>query len=420
MKRPPKLILELTPFAQVLKPQKHFLCYERLFRTSYMTEISKNVTYLIRSPLSLRDYNRYGIDEWIHRGWNVRVFDLTKILNRRFWNYVGGDQLTQGFSGLTVFETAKEAINEIKKIESNSVFVDLLGEKFFELKYRALARQKGKTIKLHLGWIPAQPNNIFEKIQRALLHPGALFQFVVRKLLSNNKIHPDYVVVGGIKSEEQIKPFMSKLIKAHNLDFDFILDDTNPEDLTNSHILFLDEDACYHSDYINLGITPCASPKNYFPTMNKGLEKIANAFDSEVIVAAHPRSDYKKRPDLFKFPVVKDCTYNLIKKAKLIVAHGSTSLQLAILLRKPILLVTTDELEKGFCSGTYAAFRLELEKPIINFDHFTSSSDLISFSVVNDTVYDTYIENYIKQNNTSMKTVWEIVVDELENDLKHN
>ena len=119
-----------------------------------MNETSKNVTYLIRSPLSSRDYARFGIDEWKNRGWNVRVFDFTKILNRRFWSYVGGDQLTKRFSGLTVFETAKEAINEIEKIESNSVFVDLLGENFSELKFKALAKQKGKIIQLNLGHHP--------------------------------------------------------------------------------------------------------------------------------------------------------------------------------------------------------------------------------------------------------------------------
>lgn len=387
-----------------------------------MSETSKNVTYLIRSPLSLRDYNRHGIDEWKNRGWNVRVFDFTKILNQKFWNYVEGDQLTQPFSGLTVFETAKEAINEIEKIESNSVFVDLLGKNFFELKCKALAKQKGKTIQLYLGYNPGigVAQTLSKNIKRAVLHPEVLLQFLVRKIFVNYKIHPDYVVVGGIKSEQQIKSVTSKLIRAHNLDFDFILKDETPEDLSDNHVLFLDDDTCYHSDYINLGITPYASPKNYFPTMNKGLNKIANAFNSEVVVAAHPRSDYKKRADSFKFPVIKGCTYDLIKNAKLIVSHGSTSLQLAVLFRKPILLVTTDEIENGWASSKYAAFGLELEKSLINFDHLTTSPDLLSCSVVDDKLYDAYIENYIKQSNTPMKSVWEIVVDELENDLKQN
>ena len=253
-----------------------------------------------------------------------------------------------------------------------------------------------------------------------MLHPEVLFQFMVRKIFVNYKINPDYVVVGGIKPEQLIKSVTSKSIRAHNWDFDFILNDEKPEDLSDNHVLFLDEDACYHSDYITLGISPFASPKNYFPTMNRGLNKIATAFNSNVIVAAHPRSDYKNRPDTFQFPILKGCTYDLIKNAKLLVSHGSTSLQLAVLFRKPILLVTTDEIENSWGSGICAAFGLELEKSLINFDHLTTSPDLLSCSVVDDKLYDAYIENYIKQNNTPMKSVWEIVADELENDQKHN
>lgn len=403
--------------SQALKPRKHLLCYERFSRKNYMNGSSKNVTYLIASPLSLRDYNRYGVDEWINRGWHVRVFDLTKILNRRFWSYVDGDQLSQDFSGLTVFETAKEAINEIKKIESNSVFIDFLGNRFFELKFRALAKKKGKTIKLHLGSLPAQPHSLFEKFQRVLLHPGVLAQFLINKLIDNNEIYPDYVVVGGVKSEQKVKSIKCKLIRAHNLDFDFILNDARPEDLSKSHILFLDEDSCYHSDYIHLGITPCASPKKYFLTMNEGLIKIADVFNSKVVVAAHPRSNCKRRPDSFKFPIIKDRTYELIKNAKLIVAHGSTAIQLAVLLRKPILLVTTDELEKSWCSRTYSGWRSELKKSVINLDHLTKSADLVASSVVDESLYNAYINNYVKQNKTPMKRAWTIIIEDLENDL---
>ena len=75
----------------------------------------KNVTYLIRSPLSSRDYARFSIDEWKNRGWNVRVFDFW--LNRRFWSYVGGDQLTKRFSGLTVLKLQKRQLTKLKKLK---------------------------------------------------------------------------------------------------------------------------------------------------------------------------------------------------------------------------------------------------------------------------------------------------------------
>ena len=61
--------------------------------------------------------------------------------------------------------------------------MDLLGENFSELKFKALAKQKGKIIQLNLGHHPGieVAQTLFKKIQRAVLHPEVLFQFMVRK-----------------------------------------------------------------------------------------------------------------------------------------------------------------------------------------------------------------------------------------------
>lgn len=381
-----------------------------------MNHKSKNVVYLIASPLSCRDYSRFGIDTWINRGWNVRVLDFTKLVRKDFWSFVDGEQLSFKFSGLSVIETTDEAICKISGIQSKAIFIDLLGESFFEQKLRKLAKQKGKTLKLRLGSIPSQKRSLFKRIQRAILRPKFTISALIGILRNTNNLEADYIVIGGLKSEQSLGPTSSKVILAHNLDYDLILSDKRSQELKNSYILFLDEDACYHSDYIQLGITPCASPQHYFSTMNKGLNAIAKIFSSKLVIAAHPRSDYEKITSGFKFPVKKDATYDLIKNARLIVAHGSTSLQMAILFQKPILLVTTDELENSWCSTTYNAFRSELKKSVINLDHFPALIDLFAESEVNGSLYDSYIENYIKQKGSPDKATWSIVIDTLEED----
>ena len=134
---------------------------------------------------------------------------------------------------------------------------------------------------------------------------------------SSKNFEADYIVVGGIESEKSLNSQNSKLILAHNLDYDFILNDENSQNLESSYVLFLDEDVCYHPDYMLLGITPCASTKHYFSTMNKGLNTIAKIFSSKLVIAAHPRSNYEKIKDKFEFPIIKDATYDLIKMQKL-------------------------------------------------------------------------------------------------------
>ncbi|XDZ70402.1 hypothetical protein AB8879_10545 [Alphaproteobacteria bacterium LSUCC0744] len=386
-----------------------------------MNNNQKNVVYLIKSPLSVRDYARFGIDAWIDRGWTVRIFDLSKILNKKYLDYMAGNEdawtPSKGVVDLSVFKSSREALRKIECIESRCIFIDFLNQGFFQRKVRKMAKRQGIILELHLGSIPiaiGKPS-LIQKLHGLILRPNRLFQYIVNKIFYVSKIEPDYIVVGGAKSEGFTR---SKIIRAHNFDYDFFLKDENLDEISNSYVLFLDENICFHPDDYFLNLPQCATPECYFPTMNKGLRAIAKVFDSEIIIAAHPSSNYEKRPKLFEYPTIKNHTYELIKNAKLVIAHGSTSVQIAILLRKPILLVTTDQLEKSYCANSYRGFRRELRKPTINLDNIVESSAILAGSSIDDLIYDQYIHNYIKQAHTPIKGAWEVVIDKLEADLR--
>lgn len=382
-----------------------------------MSNSLKNVVYLISAPLSQRDYMRFGIDTWTKRGWCVSVFDFTKILNKTYFEYVNGDALSVShLSGLCTFETLDEAKNKILNIKNKTVFIDFLGGNSFEQSFRKLAKQRGVIVQLNLGCIPAIESSLFKKIQKIIIKPSALMSFIKRKIVTRKKNDPDYYVVGGTKSEQSALNANLKVIRAHNFDFDFFLNDKSLDEAKKSYVLFLDEDACFHPDYILLGMVPAATSERYFPSVNSGLGAISNMLSSSVVIAAHPRSNHKMLSEAYGFKVIKDSTYDLIKNAKLVVAHGSTSIQIAVLFRKPILLVTTDQLENSEVSNTYRAFRAALEKSVVNFDHFTNSFDLQTEIYVDNQVYDRYIETYIKQKNSPMESSWTIIINELEKD----
>ena len=77
----------------------------------------RQVVYLITSPLSKRDYDRFGIQRWLDRGWEVKVFDFTKYLKPEFWSYVNGDKLSVDFNSLKIFEDEKSALASVKALE---------------------------------------------------------------------------------------------------------------------------------------------------------------------------------------------------------------------------------------------------------------------------------------------------------------
>ena len=199
-----------------------------------------------------------------------------------------------------------------------------------------------------------------------------------------------------------------------------VVDQNTNKTSINPYILFLDEDVCFHPDYLHAEEKPAASPDRYFPTMNAGLEAIAKYYNLELIVAAHPRSNYEKIAKRFSFPLVQNKTYELIKNASLVVAHGSTSIQMSIILNKPIILVTTDELEESSCFEVYKQFRRDLNKSVINLNHCLDKVNWPGEAYIDKSVYNNYFEKYIKQRESPKRLVWEIIIDTLESDLECN
>ena len=86
----------------------------------------RQVVYLITSPLSKRDYDRFGIQRWLDRGWEVKVFDFTKFLKPEFWDYVDGTALSIGFKGLNIFEDEYSALSSIRQLKAGVVFIDII------------------------------------------------------------------------------------------------------------------------------------------------------------------------------------------------------------------------------------------------------------------------------------------------------
>jgi hypothetical protein len=45
----------------------------------------KKIIYLLGQQLDERNYDRFGINTWIDRGWRVEVWDMTPLLRPIYW-----------------------------------------------------------------------------------------------------------------------------------------------------------------------------------------------------------------------------------------------------------------------------------------------------------------------------------------------
>ena len=380
---------------------------------------SKKVVYLAVSTLSERDYQRFGINIWIQRGWDVLVLDCTQFVRPKLFEKNYAESLSVNFRELQIVPNLESSLRHIDLLDGFIVFIDLLAHSTAEYKIRFAAQKKGKIVKCYVTSFPYHRVNrptILQKSLRAISNPLRIVTHYLTLARVNN-MHPDYSVVAGTESFNSKSQHKSRIIYGHNLDYDYLF---NHQTTSSKHdenmIVFLDTDEAYHPDYISLGVKPHVNPAAYFSTMNHGLDLIGRSLGKKVVVAAHPRSNYSDKEHKFAFPMVKNRSYELINNAYAVVSHGSTALQWAVLKQKPILLVTTDELQKTRFFGHAEGFVVELGIDITNLNQIDSSFDWERRILVDLDKYADYKDRYIKYPGSPEQPLWSIVIDEIEMD----
>jgi hypothetical protein len=389
----------------------------------------KQVIYLIGSPLSERDFKRFGIKNWLDNGWKVNVFDVTKFLFPKFWRYVEGDKLSVNFERLKTFENIKELLSALNNLQNNVVFIDFLGFSGVEMRIRKIARTHGALVRANLGSLPEPKNkknilNLFSLIKSPIVLIEKLIFFIKNeaKQIRAKRYSPDYFVVGGTKLLSSINDKKISVIKAHNFDYDrFIQKNYIKSNKKNNSLVFLDEGGPYHSDYIYSRIRPFVTSDKYYPVIDFGLSEMAKSLKLNIKIAAHPRSNYGAKYIKYKHPILENKTFELIRDADVVVSHMSTALQWAVIMKKPIIFVTTDEIQNAFYARSYAkhidCFATTLGKKIVNLSDLSSINKWRDYLNVDEEKYEEYIETYIKTKGSPEKLLWNIVIEHIEKDL---
>lgn len=393
----------------------------------------KQVIYLITSPLTKRDLKRFGIKNWVDHGWKVKVFDVTSFLRPKFWRYVEGEKFSGNFEGLKIFYNIKALLSALNNLQNKVVFIDFLAFSAAEMRIRKIARTHGVLVQVLAGCLPEPKNkinilNLFSLIKNPTVFIDKLIFFIKNKSKQIiAKIYfpdysPNYLVASGTKSMSGINYKKTSVIKAHNFDYDMIIQQNCVKSNKNSNFLvFLDEDGPYHSDFVFSKIAPFVTADKYYPVIDLGLSEIGKSLNLNIKIAAHPRSNYEAKKIKYKHPILEKKTFELIRDADVVVAHMSTAIQWAVIMKKPIIFVTTDEIQNEFYARSYAnhinVFASVLGKKIVNLSDLSSINKWKDYLNVDEEKYEKYIETYIKTKGSSEKLLWNIVIEYIEKDL---
>ena len=400
----------------------------------------RRIVYLIEQPLDARNYERFGIQAWIDRGWHVEVWDLTPLSHPRVWRE---HQKQTGGSGEFAQHFPIASHRDLKQrcaVSADiSYFIDLTGDTYDSWQARArLARAGAARVVCCFGAIPLAGNGrqsaLGAKLHKAraigLARSLHILVDPLLRRLTQLPVQPSLAIVAGessLPAAAHATVAGVRVIAAHNLDYDVYLslgasDGGGAAPIAaDPYIVFLDQDYCFHVEYLYQGVTTTLAPARYFPVLCRGLRQIAGALGAGVRVAAHPRSNYRQRaPDYFEgIPVESGNTAQLVRGCKAVVCHDSTAVQLAVLFGKPVIFVTTDDLDRLYLDSSFkresiGAFAAELGKSVINLDRDLENVDWREQLKIDARRYADYRHSYIKMAGTPEIPYWNIVIDHIE------
>lgn len=394
----------------------------------------RKVVYLTEQPLDMWNYQRFGIQTWIDRGWEVEVWDVTPLLHPRVWQShieLGGN--LSSFSGYFPISSKDQLKTRFSGARQIGYFIDFAGNSYAATRIKVrLIRSGVFRVVCAIGSVPvpgaARNSGIARKLRKAV----AVGPIKALKLLANAVvfkalapfIRASFTVVSGDSSiAAEVGKSDHRTIRAHNLDYDIYLRMKQSIDRSpGEYAVFVDQDYCFHPEYLYQDSNVRVTSERYFPVICAGLRTISRALRLDLRIAAHPRAGYHHRAaNYFEgIPIEYGNTAELICNCKVVVCHDSTAIQLAVLFLKPVIFITTDQLnavffDSSFKSESIRTFAAALGKSVINLDRDLNSVDWANELSVDSSKYAEYRKRYIKTDGSPDTPHWDIVIAHIEN-----
>ena len=314
----------------------------------------------------------------------------------------------------------REYIKFIRKIDqldqevasnAKAVFIVLL-PKIWKYKkiFNTLSLHRAKTVAIQWGAMPKPAGYSGYELLGLLASPGSLVSKIYNRLFESllmlNKPWNKYdAVFYSGKEAEPSKKITNSSISIAIPDYDQYRQKLSaPRLLKKEYIVFLDIYLPYHSD-LQLNRMKYIDSDRYYYEMNQFFSIMEKKYDAHVVIAAHPKANYLD--EYQGREIFSDSTQELCKDAKLVVAHISTSISYAVLNKKPILLVYTDEMER--------AYSLNLMRRMHSLSAYLGISNLniskvksmenIEINAINRDSYKSYVTDFIyHHHNENMES----------------
>ena len=394
----------------------------------------KKIIHIIEISFSKRDYGRFGIDLLRKNGYEVEVWNLISFLHSDFSHLDKYPDYT--FDGYKTFNNFTEIQSAINKLDDSCFIIFFSWYRLETYKiYRLISKKQiryavyvaGSSYPFPSMEKPALNGNIVKRILRKVkseikLLPSRNFTSIKRFIfrLTPNRflgIKPAELVLAGAKKinfyNYPIEP-QTEILWIHYWDYDIYLKEIKNVISGNGRIgVFLDEYFPFHPDWDYCNVPCPIGPEEYFSLLRKFFDYVEKTLGIKIVIAAHPRADYEKHPDYFEGrPIFRGQTANLVRKSKIVLSHTSYAVNYAVLFNKPVIFMTSDNLDNSVWRQEMDAVAGALDKKAINLDQpydFDWENELS----IDEITYKRYKNYHIKIDGTPEMPFWQVVSDKL-------
>ena len=371
-----------------------------------MQHIKKKLAIILRNNLSDYDYERFSI-EYLKSNSDLVFFDL-----QNFFLEKENIKKNSKMINFKKFNNFKGLLNELKNHKIDHLVSFVGHPRNFKEFFFYLSILKIKIPVTFIDIAPKVSGNFSRKNKLSYYFTRPIKALSVLKNLTFIKFYKtfglniDNIIVGGKEDVKARHKKFKNLIPSCTIDYQLFLQSKKLNIGTENFCVFLDDDLPEHEDYKKNNLDyPIIDKNKYYKNLIIFFQEYEKTFNTKIIIAAHP----KREKNYFKgFDQILFKTPDLVKSCKHVLVHASSSLSFAILNRKPIIFLTSDEIEENWMGPRILNLALTIKSQILNFDHIKNQEfeKLKHELKVNVSAYENYEKNFLF-NNSNNKNIWE-------------
>lgn len=374
--------------------------------------MSVKIILIVDQPITNWLFNRFGMNFYEDSNINYECWNITNFKNSKLFNFY--EDLAQN-KKIIYFNNYSELFLKVKNLNKNYFYINYNIKKYFILDIiiqRLIKYKKSKKIYVTNTLYPYRKYKLkFTELIKINLYKKILFK-IIFKVYGYLEVKSDYY----FSCNEHFKPNSNKFFHINTLVYnDYLsylkLNQKKIINKENNYFVFIDQMYVDHPDWIISKKNFKINPKEYYNQINIFFNKINRKYDCRIVIALHPRRQ-KKINELINFEQVSNKTISLISNSKGIFTHDSTSLQYAVLFKKPIYFIVNKNISNSKRMKNITFISYLLDRTIVNLDKNLTIAIDKSYAI-NEIAYTNFINKYIKSIYALNVNSWEYIVSEL-------